>query len=63
MNVAALIEDLKQFPPHAPVRIFIHEILIVDPVSGEYLQPLARECDSMDAVDVKYDGCVVMIES
>jgi len=63
MNVAALIEDLKRFPPHTPVHIFVHEVLICDGIQGEYMQPLDEMCDSMEAADVKYDGCVVMIQS
>lgn len=62
MNVASLIEDLKQYPPHLPVYIFVHEIYLADE-SGDTMMPLAPECDSMEAKDVKYDGCCVRIES
>lgn len=66
MTVADLIDELKKYSPHLPVKVMLSEVYGGFNDSGEFVDdmriPLTKE-DALDADVVRHEGNHVLIES
>ena len=59
MNVQQVIDELRKWPPNAPVRVVTRDIYLADE-SGETMLPLSEE-DAQEADEVRTGGGFILI--
>lgn len=63
MSVADLIEELKKYPPHIPVKVLLSSVITGPESGGEPVQINLGPEEALEAGAVIFEGNHVLIES